>query len=96
MDIAYVPADMKRVNAALMGSDAWGLRTMQDVLYLHPEPGGHLGRLQPMGGMVDGFLVDPTIAADLRMWHDIWSTVKGADGNIIHGLIKGYVEVANP
>jgi hypothetical protein len=96
MDIAYIPLDYSRAEAALSGSDGWGLRTLQSVFYLHPEPGGHLLRLQPMGGMVDGFLIDPGVPEDLIQWHNIWSAVKGRDGRIIPGLEKGYVEVSVP
>lgn len=96
MDIAYVPSDIDRANAALKDTDAWGLLTIQDVVYGHPEPGGHLQRLQPMGGMIDAFIVDPRSPKKLATWHNIWSSVKGPDGRIIPGMVKGYAEVPNP
>lgn len=49
-------------------------------------------RLQPMGGLVDAFVAlrDPV---QFSHWGGIWSTVKGADGAVVRGASKGFVEV---
>ena len=49
-------------------------------------------RLQPMGGLVDAFLV-PDQPAHTAIWHETWSSVKDANGAILPGKRKGYVEV---
>jgi hypothetical protein len=56
------------------------------------EPRLVTARLQPMGGLVDAFLV-PDQPAHRASWHDTWSSVKDATGVIVPGRRKGYVEV---
>lgn len=52
-------------------------------------------RVQPMGGYVDGF---PVIRGlhDVRIWDRTWSSVTDANGDLIVGAVKGYVEVLKP
>lgn len=66
------------------------LLTLKDVSADEPRLG--TARLQPMGGLVDAFLV-PDQPAALASWHDTWSSVKDATGVIVPGRRKGYVEV---
>lgn len=51
-------------------------------------------RIQPMGGLIDGFVVVDN-PANQFIWGDTWSRVKGPDGNLIPDGRKGYVEVKN-
>lgn len=52
-------------------------------------------RVQPMGGYVDGFPVIRGIH-DVRIWDHTWSSVADANGDLIPGAVKGYVEVVKP
>lgn len=49
-------------------------------------------RFQPMGGLVDAFLVIRS-TQDAPYWHTLWSQVKGEDGSGIPTVSKGYLEV---
>ncbi|MFD3571577.1 DUF6932 family protein [Streptomyces sp. NPDC058667] len=51
-------------------------------------------RVQPMGGLIDAFLVEEEDPADIALWDYNWSLVKDDDGKIIEGERKGYLEVA--
>lgn len=66
------------------------LLTLKNVSAVEPRLA--IERLQPMGGLVDAFLV-PDQPAHTAVWHDTWSSVKDANGDIVPGLRKGYVEV---
>ncbi|MFT4288780.1 DUF6932 family protein [Nocardioides sp.] len=66
------------------------LLTLKDVSAVEPKLA--TARLQPMGGLVDAFLV-PDQPAARATWHDTWSSVKDATGVIVQGQRKGYVEV---
>lgn len=46
------------------------------------------GRLQPFGGLVDGFLAFHDDPNQLHYWHNQWSGVKGEPT-----AVKGYLEV---
>ena len=50
-------------------------------------------RVQPMGGLIDSFAVMAGIAVQEQYWHDMWSKVKGPDGQPVLGASKGYLEV---
>lgn len=52
-------------------------------------------RVQPMGGYVDGFAVIRGLD-DPRIWDRLWSSVTDANGGLIVGAVKGYVEVLKP
>lgn len=58
------------------------------------RPGFSASRIQPMGGLIDGFVVADN-AANQFIWGDTWSRLKGPDGNLIADARKGYVEVKN-
>ncbi len=50
-------------------------------------------RVQPMGGLVDGFIAKRGNPEEIRYWDDYWKTVLDLDRNPIPGERKGYVEV---
>lgn len=94
VDIVFLPDEPELAIDALRNDDrAFTLLTLQDVFFMHPLNGGTLKRLQPVSGMVDAFLADPRDHAQMDVWHELWSSVKGPDGYIIDGQRKGYVEV---
>lgn len=74
------------------------LLTLQGVA--SAQPPGQMERLQPMGGLIDGFvIVDQSTSPDhpdLDYWFDMWSRVKGAPGAGSPATRKGFVEVVNP
>lgn len=51
-------------------------------------------RVQPMGGLIDAFLVEEESADEVALWDYNWSLVRDDDGKIIEGERKGYLEVA--
>lgn len=53
-------------------------------------------RIQPMGGLVDGFIADRNDPAVTRYWSDFWSTVTDESKEPVEGVRKGYVEVIAP
>lgn len=75
------------------------LLTLQDVSASSPDF-AHLRRLQPMGGMIDGFIGvdtgDPGHQPSLRAWFEQWSGVTDEHKQPRHGVRKGFVEVVNP
>lgn len=50
-------------------------------------------RIQPMGGLVDGFYAVRAVPEKFHYWDEFWSTVTDADKQPIPGQVKGYVEV---
>ena len=67
------------------------LLTMENVSYNLPDGTvGGLQRLQPMGGLVDGFLVPATDGNKVAFWDGWWRRVKGSSD------VKGYLEVSGP
>lgn len=56
---------------------------------------GPAPRVQPYGGMVDGFAV-PRLPANLRFWDDQWSTLCDKAKVPVPGFRKGYVKVVKP
>ncbi|WP_394297268.1 DUF6932 family protein [Streptomyces rimosus] len=51
-------------------------------------------RVQPMGGLIDSFLVVAGVPEQEAVWDATWSSVKGPDGQLIPGAVKGYLEVS--
>ncbi|WP_416959511.1 DUF6932 family protein [Streptomyces sp. Agncl-13] len=51
-------------------------------------------RVQPMGGLIDSFVVIAGVVEQEEYWDGIWSKVKGPDGEPAPGAIKGYLEVS--
>ena len=85
-DVAFIVPP----NISMVVDEVMPLLTLKDVSAA--EPRLTTVRLQPMGGLVDAFLV-PDQPASLAIWHDTWSSVKDASGAIAAGQRKGYVEV---
>lgn len=50
-------------------------------------------RIQPMGGLIDSFLVVESNVAGMAFWSAFWSAVKDAAGNTVGGATKGFLEV---
>ena len=94
VDIAFLPHVPLAVDAAIKTGAAFQLLTVQDLLFSRPAPGGHLQRMQPVGGLVDAFLADVRVPTDAEIWFDIWSSVKDLDGEMIVGARKGFLEVS--
>lgn len=90
LDLAFFPADLPLAESSLLSGDGYQLLTLQDLFFAMPRPGGWLKRVQPAVGWIDAFLARP---GDADAWHNIWSAVKGPDGEIVSGSRKGYVEV---
>lgn len=70
--------------------DMLNLWTSQGVSVVKPRIDAD--RVQPMGGLVDAFFT-VEMPAQVEIWHNTWSKVKGADGILIPGKKKGFVEV---
>ncbi|WP_416069207.1 DUF6932 family protein [Streptomyces buecherae] len=68
------------------------LFTLQGVQIGQPQ--GWANRVQPMGGLIDSFPVVAGVPEQEEHWDAIWSKVKGPDGQLIPGAIKGYLEVS--
>lgn len=68
------------------------LLTLQGVS--SAQPPGFAARVQPMGGLVDVFVIPDDNLAMVEYWDSVWRTVKGSDDQIIPELQKGYLEVA--
>lgn len=63
------------------------------TLLTHRGPDG--ARVQPMGGLVDGFLACRGVPEDITRWDAQWSRVLDEERREIEGARKGYVEVIN-
>lgn len=74
------------------------LVTLQGVTAQSPE--FRAARIQPMGGMIDGFIIVDDGAeggrAQMAHWFDLWTRVKGPQGPLDPSHRKGFVEVVNP
>jgi hypothetical protein len=64
------------------------LITLKDVAVI--EPTIVLSKLQPVSGLVDGFLVRPDQEA---VWDEQWSRVMGPRRRVLPDQKKGYAEV---
>jgi hypothetical protein len=52
-----------------------------------------ISRLQPMAGLIDGFIIED-VPASTDLWHFNWSLVKDEHGNLLPPATrKGYLEV---
>jgi hypothetical protein len=71
-------------------TDLLGLLTHQDIIVGSFDPPQWWARLQPVGGALDAFLCYP---GQEEVWYSTWASVKGPDGYIIPGAVKGFVEV---
>jgi hypothetical protein len=72
---------------------AQSLWTLQGVTVQEP----HIDlakRIQPFGGLIDGFLA-PALPATMSLWDSTWSSVTDESKNRVEGKVKGYVEVVN-
>ncbi|BBY43238.1 DUF6932 family protein [Mycolicibacterium celeriflavum] len=72
----------------------WTYITLQGVIVSDPSTGGgRIGRIQPMAGLIDGFIIsdDPTLS---DVWAYRWSLVNDEDGNLLPDTTrKGFLEV---
>ncbi|MCU0116162.1 DUF6932 family protein [Curtobacterium poinsettiae] len=57
----------------------------------HHESG--IARVQPMAGLVDGFLGLRNDPDRTIYWRNLWSSVKGTDGSKVEAVQKGFLEV---
>jgi hypothetical protein len=92
-DLAYLlnSADINSLSPD-NSSRLLSLFTLQGVSSLQPQ--GFAARVQPMGGLVDAFVVLGDNLNMVQYWDSLWRTVKGPDEQIISNLQKGYLEVA--
>ncbi|XBH21579.1 hypothetical protein V5R04_15445 [Jonesiaceae bacterium BS-20] len=74
------------VQRDLEGVDA----SFEDLLTREDSAGR---RVQPMGGLIDGFLVIRNNRASLQYWHEHWTNVTDQNGDLDPVRRKGYVEV---
>jgi len=44
-------------------------------------------------GLTDAYVVNADVPAQVERWKRTWSKVRGADGHIVEGMRKGFVEV---
>jgi hypothetical protein len=64
-----------------------------DGLLLSSQLTNRSAGTQPMGGLVDAFIAERGDPQGERIWDGFWSAVKAADGSILAGESKGYLEV---
>lgn len=93
VDVVIHPADWEALQglAEQDHRDLLGLLTHRDIIIGSMDPPQWWERIQPIGGVLDGFLCYPGQEA---IWEQTWSSVKGPDGEIVTGAIKGFVEVS--
>ncbi len=91
VDVVVKPADWLGLKNAPkpVRTTLYTLLTLQHVHVA--SMGVELPRMQPVGGTVDAFLCYPGQDAT---WHDRWSSVLDAAGNVVSGKAKGFAEVA--
>ncbi|MFD3567394.1 DUF6932 family protein [Streptomyces sp. NPDC058667] len=68
------------------------LFTLQGVQAGQPQVWAN--RVQPMGGLIDSFPVVAGVPEVEEYWDATWSSVKGPDGQLVPGAVKGYLEVS--
>ncbi|WP_399939897.1 DUF6932 family protein [Streptomyces sp. BBFR25] len=101
----HKPTPPKDIDLVLVASsrltrhfDEEEWRRMNQLLTLQnlsaQTPPTRASRVQPMGGLIDAFLIEEDDPADIALWDYNWSLVKGDDGKIIEGERKGYLGVA--
>jgi hypothetical protein len=89
IDVVLLPDDwgsLKRLDGPAR-SALYGLVTLHGVIA--EQPVMHLDHVQPMSGLLDGFLCYP---GDEETWEAAWSAVRGPYGPV-DGLAKGFAEV---
>ena len=69
---------------------------MSEMIPLLTHTGEDGVRVQPMGGLVDGFIVERGNPDKIRYWDDYWKTVLDESRVALEGERKGYVEVSAP
>lgn len=84
VDVAFLPDDRERATTAIASAHGLGLLTMQNLMC----DIGSVIRLQPVGGLVDAFLVDAEDDLDVENAAWLFSQVKG-----VKHARKGFVEV---
>ncbi|MBZ4496956.1 MULTISPECIES: hypothetical protein [Dermacoccus] len=84
VDVAFLPDDRERATTAMASAHGLGLLTMQNLMC----DIGSVARLQPVGGLVDAFLVDADDDMDVENMTWLFSQVKG-----VKHVRKGFVEV---
>lgn len=91
IDIVIHPDDWGRLNTLGVEDETalFGALTLQDAIIGSPVL-TYLPRIQPVCGALDAFLCFP---GKEQTWLDTWSSVKAADGTIVPGAVKGFVEV---
>jgi hypothetical protein len=50
-------------------------------------------RVQPMGGLIDAFMIEASDPAGRNLWEATWSRVMDEHKRVIPGKVKGFVEV---
>jgi Family of unknown function (DUF6932) len=58
------------------------------------QPAVWANRVQPMGGLIDSFPVVAGVPEQKEYWDATRSRVKGPDGQLVPGAVKGYLEVS--
>lgn len=91
VDIVIHPHDWHHLDhlSAQEEIGLFGALTLQDVIVGEPIL-TYLERIQPVAGALDAFLCWP---GEEDVWIRTWSSVKGADGLIVPGMVKGFAEV---
>lgn len=84
VDVALL---VRRSELAALGDSEWAIL---DGLLTDGSSGV---RVQPMGGLVDGFMIERGEPAAVAYWDHAWSGVYDEDGARIEDIAKGYVVV---
>lgn len=98
---AKAPED---VDLALLVDPAltvgWGVREQDQLGSLITLRGAYstdppltFGRLQPMAGLVDAFMIAMSDVAARQLWEGTWSTVVDENKVVVPGARKGFLEV---
>jgi hypothetical protein len=93
IDVVIVD-DMASLDSVFaVESDALALLTFQGVSALEPNIAG-IRRLQPFGGLIDGFVAPRDQPLAVSVWRDRWSMAPTPDGSGYRTDIhKGFLEV---
>ncbi|WP_108719513.1 hypothetical protein [Miniimonas sp. S16] len=105
--LAHYPSARFWVNGGFVTHKTWAAPHDIDVCVVVPgaevlavgQAGEHLWttpgppRIQPMAGLVDGFLAVAEMLDDLNYWRSMWTSVTDSDGTADPGRRKGYLEV---
>ncbi|GMA31568.1 DUF6932 family protein [Litorihabitans aurantiacus] len=103
----YLPSVRYWINGGFATHKAWAPPDDIDVCVIAPpadyEAAGPVlfdlftdtgpPRVQPMSGLVDAFPMPGGLKEDGAYWYDLWSQVRGADGNRDYSRSKGFLEV---